>query len=126
VGILERLDPRHWGGRRVLRFLTGLALVALAFVVPADRTPAAAVATVAERPAAAVAPIAAGRADSEQARTEQAHAEQADSEQAQAGAPTGPAGATITRPAGAVVGTDTAPPAGSRPASHGSRAPPAV
>jgi hypothetical protein len=27
--------PRHWDGRRLLRFFTGLAMLALAFTVPA-------------------------------------------------------------------------------------------
>jgi hypothetical protein len=47
--------PRHWDGRRLLRFLTGLAMLALAFTVhvtpPAPALPAA--------PAAAPAAVAA-------------------------------------------------------------------
>jgi hypothetical protein len=35
VAIVARLLPRHWDGRRLLQFLTGLALIALAFAVPA-------------------------------------------------------------------------------------------
>ncbi|GID92675.1 hypothetical protein ACFQFC_33420 [Amorphoplanes digitatis] len=31
---VARLLPRHWDGRRLLRFLTGLALIALAFAAP--------------------------------------------------------------------------------------------
>jgi len=34
VAIVERLLPRHWDGRRLLQFLTGLALLALAFAGP--------------------------------------------------------------------------------------------
>jgi hypothetical protein len=32
--------PRHWDGRRLLRFLTGLAMLALAWTVPAAIEPA--------------------------------------------------------------------------------------
>jgi hypothetical protein len=35
VTTVARLLPRHWDGRRLLQFLTGLALIALAFAVPA-------------------------------------------------------------------------------------------
>ncbi|BFU43618.1 hypothetical protein [Krasilnikovia sp. MM14-A1004] len=31
MAVVARLLPRHWDGRRLLRFLTGLALLALAF-----------------------------------------------------------------------------------------------
>jgi hypothetical protein len=34
VATVARLLPRHWDGRRLLQFLTGLALIALAFAVP--------------------------------------------------------------------------------------------
>jgi hypothetical protein len=36
VAIVERLLPRYWDGRRLLRFLAGLALLALAFAVRFD------------------------------------------------------------------------------------------
>jgi hypothetical protein len=36
VAIVERLLPRYWDGRRLLRFLAGLALLALAFAVRVD------------------------------------------------------------------------------------------
>jgi len=35
VATVARLLPRFWDGRRLLQFLTGLALIALAFTVPA-------------------------------------------------------------------------------------------
>jgi hypothetical protein len=35
VAVVVRLLPRHWDGRRLLQFLTGLALIALAFAAPA-------------------------------------------------------------------------------------------
>lgn len=35
MATVARLLPRHWDGRRLLQFLTGLALIALAFMVPA-------------------------------------------------------------------------------------------
>jgi hypothetical protein len=67
VTSLERLYPRYWDGQRFLRFLTGLALLALAFaapVGPAADAPAAApapapVTTIAERAPAAAEPAAA-------------------------------------------------------------------
>jgi hypothetical protein len=34
VALLERLHPRNWDGHRLLQFLTGLALLALAFSAP--------------------------------------------------------------------------------------------
>ncbi|WP_305786916.1 hypothetical protein [Symbioplanes lichenis] len=34
MATVARLHPRHWDGRRLLQFLTGLALIALAFAVP--------------------------------------------------------------------------------------------
>jgi hypothetical protein len=47
--------PRHWDGRRLLRFLTGLAMLALAFTVHVS-PPAPAVAAV--PPAAVSSPVA--------------------------------------------------------------------
>jgi hypothetical protein len=38
VTAVRRLHPRHWDGRRLLQFLTGLALLALAFGTPAAST----------------------------------------------------------------------------------------
>jgi hypothetical protein len=35
VTAVARLLPRHWDGRRLLQFMTGLALIALAFAAPA-------------------------------------------------------------------------------------------
>jgi hypothetical protein len=40
VSAVARLLPRYWDGRRLLQFLTGLALIALAFAVPALLGPA--------------------------------------------------------------------------------------
>jgi hypothetical protein len=59
VSLLERLHPRHWDGQRFLRFLTGLALIALAFAAPvapaaaATPAPPAVITTTVEAPAAA-------------------------------------------------------------------------
>ncbi|MCA2214853.1 hypothetical protein [Jidongwangia harbinensis] len=36
---VARILPRHWDGHRLLRFLTGLALLALAFAAPAFPAP---------------------------------------------------------------------------------------
>lgn len=51
VTAVTRVLPRHWDGRRLLRFLTGLAMLALAFTVhvtpPAPALPAAPPAAVA-------------------------------------------------------------------------------
>ena len=40
MATVARLLPRHWDGRRLLQFLTGLALIALAFAVPTLQDPA--------------------------------------------------------------------------------------
>jgi hypothetical protein len=58
VAVARRLLPRHWDGHRLLRFLTGLALLALTFggaTVPAAPPPAAPapVTTTVEAPPAA-------------------------------------------------------------------------
>ena len=39
MATVARLLPRHWDGRRLLQFLTGLALIALAFALPALLSP---------------------------------------------------------------------------------------
>jgi hypothetical protein len=41
VATVARLLPRDWDGRRLLQFLTGLALIALAFALPVLLSPAA-------------------------------------------------------------------------------------
>jgi hypothetical protein len=56
VAAVGRLHPRHWDGHRLLQFLTGLALLALAFGTTAASAapaspPAAAVTTTVEAPA---------------------------------------------------------------------------
>jgi hypothetical protein len=121
VGVLRCLDPRRMDGRRLLRFLAGLALVALTAALrvdaPADR-PAQAAAT--DRPA-------------------QAAATDRPAQPAAAPVP-GPAAAAAPEPScvtvqpartsgyrsvTAVLGTDASLPAGRTPTSHGSRAPPA-
>ncbi len=40
VAVAAHVLPRHWDGRRLLRFLTGLAMLALAWTVPAAIEPA--------------------------------------------------------------------------------------
>ncbi len=40
MATVARLLPRFWDGRRLLQFLTGLALIALAFTIPALPDPA--------------------------------------------------------------------------------------
>ena len=52
VTAVARVHPRNWDGRRLLRFLTGLAMLALAFTAPAVQAPAAMPATVAVSEAA--------------------------------------------------------------------------
>jgi hypothetical protein len=58
VADVARLLPRHWDGQRLLRFLTGLALLALAFAAHAGVTtpPPAAVARPDPVPAIVAAP----------------------------------------------------------------------
>jgi hypothetical protein len=59
VAAVRRRHPRQWDGHRLLRFLTGLALLALAFgttaasAAPASPPVTAAVTTTVEAPAAA-------------------------------------------------------------------------
>jgi hypothetical protein len=40
VTAVARVHPRNWDGRRLLRFLAGLAMLALAFTTPAPAAPA--------------------------------------------------------------------------------------
>ena len=40
VTAVARVHPRNWDGRRLLRFLAGLAMLALAFITPAPAPPA--------------------------------------------------------------------------------------
>jgi hypothetical protein len=58
VAAVRRLHPRHWDGHRLLQFLTGLALLALAFGTPpasaAPASPPATAVTAVEAPDAAV------------------------------------------------------------------------
>lgn len=51
VAVIDRVLPRDWDGRRLLRFLTGLALIALSFAVRVDDSASAAEAASAHRPA---------------------------------------------------------------------------
>ncbi|GAB1693204.1 hypothetical protein [Krasilnikovia sp. M28-CT-15] len=53
MAVVARLLPRHWDGCRLLRFLTGLALLALAFAVRIDTHAAPAPSDVARAPAVA-------------------------------------------------------------------------
>jgi hypothetical protein len=39
VAVAARLLPRHWDGSRLLRFLAGLAMLALAFTTPSVASP---------------------------------------------------------------------------------------
>jgi hypothetical protein len=140
VSILERLDPRHWGGRRVLRLLAGLALVALALAVPSVVTAPAIVpaAVVAEQPVA-IAPAdalpaddaptaqdAAGADDDAAAQDAAAPAADPDAPAARIGATLGgtATAALRERTDAGVTGADATPPTGSTPESQGSRAPP--
>ncbi len=151
VGILARLDPRHWGGRRVLQFLTGLALVALAIVaavdVPAAVAAPARPAVVTAAPPPGANPPGAARSDATGAGLD---ATGAALDATGAGLDATGAGLDATR-AGfdaiaaeavearairvvgapdvvlqstAVTGAAAVPPTGSTPASLGSRAPP--
>jgi hypothetical protein len=59
VTAVARVLPRSWDGPRLLRFLTGLAMLALAFTAPASTLPPAPAPTAATAPAlAAPAPAA--------------------------------------------------------------------
>jgi hypothetical protein len=140
VGIIARLDPRHWGGRRVLQFLTGLALVALALVTAVDVPAAAAESSrpvvVAASPVE-LAPAGAARLQATSAATDLTGSGLDGTRAGGAEAGIGQLGATDTTEATqvvgapdaalestAVTGTPATPPIGSTPASLGSRAPP--
>jgi hypothetical protein len=116
MAIVARLLPRNWDGGRLLRFLTGLALLALTFVAPAV--------AVAEPVPAAAAVSVAGAPVSE--RADSTAASDADVTQLGEIVVTGysaPAGtvldAAVVAPAVAEVGASSAYPSG-----WGSRAPP--
>lgn len=57
MALLTRLHPRHWDGLRFLQFLTGLALLALAFAAPVAPAEAPAPAAVIAAPAAETAAV---------------------------------------------------------------------
>ena len=71
MAIVERLLPRHWDGRRLLQFLTGLALLALAFALPggAVATPATPAPVASIVSATVDAPAAAPAGETDQAAT---------------------------------------------------------
>ena len=134
VGILARLDPRHWGGRRVLQFLTGLALAALSLVAVADMP----VASAGPAQAAAASPVEitpAGPATTSAERVDapagpvEPQVSEADAQQAATGH-SAPVAATVQSAPDvvlhltAVTGTVGASSAGPTPASLGSRGPP--
>jgi hypothetical protein len=139
VTAVRRLHPRHWDGRRLLQFLTGLALLALAFGTPAAST----------APGALTATVQASGADSAAATTVQVGlagpvadtATAAAIERAPAAVPAArgeaaPAPVRAVRDSagcqhdGSRVGravppaADSAALAGAAPQAHGSRAPP--
>jgi hypothetical protein len=68
VAIVERLLPRHWDGRRLLRFLAGLALFAMSLTLPADvATPASSPASVSAEARATVSAASASSTENDQA-----------------------------------------------------------
>jgi hypothetical protein len=69
VAVVARLLPRDWDGQRLLRFLTGLAMLALAFTFRVDGLPAAS-------------PVTSSSVSAEAAQTEAAHTEAAQIEAA--------------------------------------------
>lgn len=123
---VARAHPRHWDGRRLLRFLTGLALLALAFAAPVFAAPGPAVPDAITQPAlrtvthapAELAVQTAGQVSAQRA----ADATVADDSAADRSGITTPAGTpNVTQPAG---GAQVDGPAGTALAAHGSRGPP--
>lgn len=117
---VARLLPRHWDGRRLLRFLAGLALLVLAFAAPTGLTggpaPAgAAVTTTVDLPVAAP-PTGAGHATATTASADVAAPPVAP-------APVVAVPGTVAA-AGSPVRPATVVPAGAHPGVHGSRGPP--
>lgn len=141
---VARLLPRHWDGRRLLQFLTGLALIALAFTAtaratapPAEPTePAITIITTVDTPAAPGLPSDQGISgrvvvEGPAAATQSPVGEQGAAAQAEpvAATPAGPAAALpvdVTR-SGPRICVEARRPA-REPASgaHGERAPPRV
>jgi hypothetical protein len=112
VALLGRLHPRHWDGQRLLRFLTGLALLALAFAAPA--APAEAAVTPAPAVEVSVAAVAAPAPVSAPEPASIRDASPSETCWHDASGYT-----TVARPAG-----DTVALAGADQRVHGSRAPP--
>ena len=114
---LLRLLPRHWDGRRLLRFVTGLALLALMFGGPAAG-PASAVSTTtgtttsSTRATSAESTATAGTAVETGATGAAAVQHQTECQHD---------GSGVAR---SVPVADRAAPAGVAPGTHGSRAPP--
>jgi hypothetical protein len=140
VAIVARFLSRARDGRRLLQFLTGLALVALSFVIRVDG-PATTVGAAIDRPAAASAvdagPAAPPAADAALAVAPDSAVApdpaDASATSAQDTPSAADAGLAVRAPGitaehtgadGTPAGIDATPTAGSTPASHGSRAPP--
>ncbi len=112
VADVARVLPRHWDGQRLLRFLAGLALLALAFAAHAGLTaPAALSTTVPLAPATSTVTT----VDVPAATTVDAPATRPQPVTV-AGVPV-PSGEAPVLPASVV-------PAGAHPGAHGSRGPP--
>ncbi|MEU7909109.1 hypothetical protein [Actinoplanes sp. NPDC049118] len=133
---VARLLPRHWDGRRLLQFLTGLALIALSFAAPAlaaapavePAEPPAAIITTVDTPAAPELPVErdlAGRVEVESA----AAAALRPAGQGSAAAPAEPVAALpvdVARP-GTRICVEAGIPAGAAVrGANGERAPPRV
>jgi hypothetical protein len=113
VAVVARILPRHWDGRRLLQFLTGLALIALSFAVRVDG-PVATPVTVAAAPAAPTATVQVVGNDA------------VDVDSDRSAEPNAVPGAMAAAPAAPGVARVLTAPAGAVPPSYGSRAPPAT
>ena len=122
MAVVARILPRHWDGRRLLRFLTGLALIALAFAVRVDG-PAAASAALGPAPAAASAPVQTVRDDAASDVGSGVGSGIDGDRSVERPAAIGPVDATLSVPG---VPPVTTTPAGAIPPAYGSRAPPAA
>jgi hypothetical protein len=104
---LARLLPRHWDGRRLMRFLAGLAMIAAGLLAPA------APAVTAAAPAPVVAGPAAAAATTVDAAASREVRESDETEPVRSG----------ERPAPTTIAPIDLP-AGTSPAAYGSRGPP--
>ena len=125
VAAVQRLHPRHWDGHRLLQFLTGVALLVLAFgTSAASAAPVSPVATTVEAPAAA--PVVSGGDEASAPARADRHSDEChhDASRVARSVPPAPAAAAPAAAAAPVQAAVARLAAGIAQQAHGSRAPP--